>query len=240
MNKIISWIKGKAVKTTQVIMAHCLYIMAAFYNLTIRVRFIGKDKVENVKKDGKPVLYAIWHGAGYFPMWCLRNKDITLYTSFARTRKKGLTGLTKFKRDMWHKGFRMLGFRTIDAVRYGATETGGVKRFVGELAAGHSGMIAVDGPNGPHMKAKPGAAYLAGKTGAVIIPVASYATRKRIRAKQWDKLFVPGLFAKGAVVFGDPVEVPADADENMIQKVTRRLEETLNALTRQAEVAAEA
>jgi lysophospholipid acyltransferase (LPLAT)-like uncharacterized protein len=141
---------------------------------------------------------------------------------------------------MWLRAFKFLGYNIVDASLYGNTETTGVIKFLEEIKHGSDGIIAVDGPKGPMCKAKKGAIYLAKKTGAVIVPVAAEAAKKTVRTNQWDKLFIPKLFSKGVLVFGSPIRVPQDADDNAISRFTLRLQENLNSLTCQAQALARA
>jgi lysophospholipid acyltransferase (LPLAT)-like uncharacterized protein len=238
MKNFIKAIKKEILNTFQMVAGGALYVFSHIYNSSIKVKCLGYENVEEIKKQGKNVIFAFWHGAAYLPVWCLRKRNICVYTSIYRTGPDRPSSLKFFKRATWLKGFRLIGYRILDAARYGDTETRGVIRFIKEIRSGMDGIIAVDGPKGPRYKAKDGAAYLAGKTGAVIIPVGAVATRKRIRRNQWDHLVIPRPFSRGALVFGSPVEVPERADEVTIKATTFRLEEELRAAMRKAMAAA--
>lgn len=211
-----------------------LYLISLPYGASLRVKLINQDRLDELKNQGNNVILAFWHGAGFLPVWCLRNRRICLYSSILRSKEEQPSRLTQFKRRTWLKAFSLLGYKIVDASLYGNTETRGVIKFMEEIKNGHDAAIAVDGPNGPIYHAKEGAVYLAKKTGAVILPVAAEAVSKKIKNDQWDKLFIPRLFSKAALLFGEPIKVSCDADENIIHNLTLKLQDSLNNLTDQA------
>ncbi len=91
---------------------------------------------------------------------------------------------------------------------------------------GHVG-ITPDGPRGPARKAADGTIALARASQATIIPVAWSTTRMR-RLDTWDRLAIPGWFTSGIQCWGEPFDVPEDAD---IEHLTRELEDRINTIT---------
>ncbi len=89
-----------------------------------------------------------------------------------------------------------------------------------------------DGPRGPREEAGLGPIRIAQLTNTpIILWGVSAAPSKRM--KTWDRLVLPGLFSKGAVVFSGPMEVPRSGDaeqlrhelETRLRDVTRRADE---------------
>jgi hypothetical protein len=116
----------------------------------------------------------------------------------------------------------------------GSTGRGGhgaIRASRAALANGAVVVITPDGPRGPPMQAAPGAIRLARLSGAMIVPV-SYATRRRVFLKTWDRFMVPLPFGTGAFVCGAPMSVPDSEDE---EAARRRLESALNAAVREAD-----
>jgi lysophospholipid acyltransferase (LPLAT)-like uncharacterized protein len=95
---------------------------------------------------------------------------------------------------------------------------------------GHVG-ITPDGPRGPARKAADGAVALAKNSRAVIIPVA-WSTSRMKRLDTWDRLAIPGWFSRGIQCWGEPFNVPADAN---LERLTHQLEDRLNAITATAD-----
>ena len=88
-----------------------------------------------------------------------------------------------------------------------------------------------DGPRGPREEAGLGPIRIAQLTNTPIILWGVSAAPSK-RAKTWDRLVLPGLFAKGAVVFAGPMEVPRSADGEELRK---ELEQRLRDVTRRAD-----
>ena len=95
--------------------------------------------------------------------------------------------------------------------------------------------MTADLPPGPARKAGDGIVMLARLSGRPIVPVAA-TTRARIQLNNWDKFTINLPFSKGALVWGEPIYVPRDADPEMLEEVRRRVEEELNAVSEEAEI----
>ena len=103
----------------------------------------------------------------------------------------------------------------IDAVA-GSSRRGGREALRGlvRLAEGDGASVGItpDGPRGPRMRAGDGALTLARLSGAAILPAAVSVSR-RIVLNTWDRLIIALPFSRGAMVWGDPIVVPRDADD---------------------------
>ena len=88
-----------------------------------------------------------------------------------------------------------------------------------------------DGPRGPRRIASPGAVTLAQRTGAAIVPYA-ISTRPAPRLDTWDRFIVPLPFARGAIVFGPPIDCPRGAS---LDQLCEALQSGMDAATRRAE-----
>ena len=77
----------------------------------------------------------------------------------------------------------------------GATAT----KLSAVLKEGYNLMLAVDGPNGPLYKIKPGIFFLAKRTKKQIIPIGVAASKKLTLFFRWDKYFIPLPFSTVAI-----------------------------------------
>ena len=88
-------------------------------------------------------------------------------------------------------------------------------------------MIA-DVPKGVPRDAGYGIVTLARISGRPILPSAAVTSRRHVVASSWDKTTVPLPFGRMAVVVGEPIHVPVDADEALMEEkrieVTRAIE----------------
>ena len=78
-----------------------------------------------------------------------------------------------------------------------------------------------------------GIVMLARDSGRPIYPVA-LATSRRYVLHNWDRTTINLPFSRGAAVCGEPVHVPADATDEMLEPCRRQVEDNLNAATERA------
>ena len=201
------------------------------FESTIDIRVWGLDKVRLAKRAGERPLLVIWHGKGFIPIAYFHGEDLCLYASHSRDPHYG--GLQKAFRGLTLRMIQRLGYRVLDASEL-SSESRGVIKYIHLLRQGGGGAIAADGPGGPVYQAKPGACFLAKKTGTVLIPVGA-AISAGGRLDQWDHFEVPRLFSRAAIVVEEPIHVAEDADEEQLERQRLQLEEALNRANRLAE-----
>lgn len=126
-----------------------------------------------------------------------------------------------------------LGFATVagSSRRGGATALRAITRL---LAEGISIGFTPDGPRGPGMRAKLGPIKAAQLAGVPIVP-ASYGVSRRRLFRSWDRFCLALPFSRGALVWGEPIVVPRDADEAELERLRRLLEDRLNQATAEAD-----
>lgn len=195
-----------------------LFWLAYLYFGYIGYSFKWKKKI-NFKPEIKPCIYAIWHGQQYSLLNFLKHqyrKNINILISNSNDGE----GITR--------ACHRLGFSVIR----GSHKRGGSKaarQLVKALKRGENVAYTVDGPKGPIYKVKEGIIRIAQMSGAPIIPISSTGGLA-YRANSWDDYEMPLPFAKPVSVFGDPIYVPRDADENEIERIRKLLEDELIAL----------
>lgn len=90
------------------------------------------------------------------------------------------------------------------------------------------GMIA-DIAHGTAREAGEGIILLAKISGRPIMPAAYCFSRQYILQKSWDKTAIPLPFGRSVACLGEPVSVPADADEEVLEQKRQELTASLNA-----------
>ena len=103
----------------------------------------------------------------------------------------------------------------IHAVRGTAGGHSGAQALVKMIRAVKDGWdlgITVDGPRGPRQQVKAGVLAVSRKTGAWVVPVC-VAYQKAWKLRTWDEMLVPKPFSEVVVRYGEPFQVPRDADE---------------------------
>ena len=86
----------------------------------------------------------------------------------------------------------------------------------------------------PRMRAKPGPIKAAQLAGVPILPVA-FGIRRRRTFQSWDHLCLAFPFSQGAIVWGQPITVPRDADKDELERLRLLLEDRLNQVTTEAD-----
>ena len=126
------------------------------------------------------------------------------------------------------------GFRVVrgSSSRGASTALRALARLLREEGA-EVGLVP-DGPRGPRYVAPAGAGQLAKLGQASLVPLGFGASRASVLAS-WDEFVIPHPFARVAVVFGEPLVVPPDADRATLEAARARLEEALPRLTVEAD-----
>jgi lysophospholipid acyltransferase (LPLAT)-like uncharacterized protein len=117
---------------------------------------------------------------------------------------------------------------------------GGVTAFMSMLTALEdkwSMALTADVPKVSRV-AGTGIVKLAQMSGRPIYPVA-VATSRRITLNSWDRAVVSLPFSRGAIVAGEPIMVPGDADAGALERARLAVEQRLNAVTERAYAIAE-
>ena len=200
--------------------------LAAFYVWLVRVTsswtFENETATEQAWSGETPVIIAFWHNRLFLMPYCWRSREPIhmLISSHA-------DGRLIAKTVKWH------GISTVS----GSSSKGGtdaLREMVRLLKDGVSVGITPDGPRGPRMHASSGAVALARLSGAAIVPAAAATGRRRVLST-WDRLIVPLPFSRGACVWGDPIVVPREADEDSLERIRRQLEDSLIAVSNRAD-----
>ncbi|HEV7590515.1 MAG TPA: lysophospholipid acyltransferase family protein [Longimicrobium sp.] len=189
---------------------------------TCRYQREGVEHYDQFWRQGKPVIFTLWHGR------------LLPCTHFHR--QQGVVTLISQHRDGEYitRVVRRWGFT---AVR-GSTTRGGLdalRELIQHVRAGRSLAITPDGPKGPREKMKPGPVLIAQRTGAPIIPVVSGASRASY-VGGWDRFMIPHPFARLRIAYGEPVFVPRRAGEAEIQAIMDDVERRLGELMKRVDV----
>lgn len=172
--------------------------------------------------EGKPFILAFWHGRLLMMPYCWDLKK-TIHMLISQHRDGQLIA-----RTVGHFGIQTAAG---SSTRGG---TGALRTMLKALKAGEYVGITPDGPKGPRMRASDGVVQIARMSGVPVIP-ATYAVRRRKVLGSWDRFVVAWPFSRGVIVWGDPVEVPRDADTDAIEAARCAVEDGLNAITEEAD-----
>ena len=113
----------------------------------------------------------------------------------------------------------------------------GFKGMIESLADGCNMALTADVPKISRV-AGLGIIKLAQISGRPIFPI-SLATSRRIVLDNWDRSEINLPFGRGAIVIGDPIRVPTDADAQTLEQRRGELETALNAASDRAHLLAD-
>lgn len=188
---------------------------------SLRLTVENEAEVQRRIAAGEGQILITWHGRNVIPLLHLRHKGVVIIISPSRDG------------EIQYRTFRRFG---CDAVR-GSTGRNASKVTIAalrKLREGRTLALAPDGPRGPACVVQPGTLYLALKSGCPVIPAGVSAHPAR-SLKSWDAFLVPNLFARAAIVFGEPIYVPEDVDAGWLQNKAVELSGTVNGLQAHAD-----
>ena len=184
---------------------------------TLRLTVQGTEPLLPAWAQGRPLIYAVWHGRILMVPWLNAHMR-------RRLRARPIRALASRSRD-GEMIARFAGRFGIETVR-GSSSRGGadaMRALVGALRGEADVAVVPDGPRGPRERAQMGVVAVAALTGAPIVPFA-FSARPAIRLRTWDAFLIPAPFARAAAVFGAPLTIArADARADALAAVDRAL-----------------
>ncbi len=216
---------GKKILKSDTVRRALCWIISVFLRLvynTSRWQHCEDEFLKPLVDKGEPFIIALWHNRVVMMPYAWRNpKPISIFTSDHRDGR--LVAYT-------------MGWFGFDAV-FGSThrtEMKTIRRIVRSLKSGTLLGITPDGPRGPRMRLKPGVVAMAKLANVPIIPV-TYSCSRRVVLDTWDNLIVPLPFTKGVFLWGEPITLPPNANDEDLERVRTLLEQRMWDLSREAD-----
>lgn len=184
---------------------------------TMRLSFVRQEILATVHREG-PYILAFWHARFVMMPFCYPGDRMMVLHSEHRDAQL-LVGMMK-----------RFGF----AQAWGSSTRGGARGLRGMLRGLKEGFdvgITPDGPKGPPRRVHPGVLSLSRLSRRPIIPV-SFSARRHRRLSSWDQTMLPFPFSQGVFVYGEPLFVARDEDEEL---AAVRLQQALDELNREAD-----
>jgi lysophospholipid acyltransferase (LPLAT)-like uncharacterized protein len=130
-----------------------------------RIRYDGRERLEELKRQGVPYILAFWHGRLFLMPYCYPGERIAILISEHRDG------------ELISRTMQRFGFATArgSSTRKGAL---GLREVLRRLGAGFDAAITPDGPRGPREVVQGGVIAAARLSGAPIIPVAFSCSKK--------------------------------------------------------------
>jgi len=195
--------------------------------LTNRFSFDPPD-VHDIVEPQMPAIFAFWHGQHFMTPF-IKSKEIHRAKVLISRHRDGEFNAIAAER---------LGIGTIrgsgdhGSAFYRKGGVGAFKEMMRALAENYNVALTADVPKRSRI-AGLGIIMLARESGRPIMPFAM-ATSRFLRLKNWDRTTINLPFGRGALVGGEIIMVPSDADAETMEELRARLEATLNDATRRA------
>lgn len=174
-------------------------------------------EVNHPKTDS--CLYALWH-RNQCAIYGLKDKPTV--SVLVSKSKDG---------DVVANGIKPMGFKLVRGSkgRRGAVEAS--MQMIEVLKNGERAAMMVDGPRGPAGVVKDGVIKIAKLSGKPIVPMCWYSSNFNwIKLPSWDGLRMPILDVRLINLYGEPIYVPEDADEEAIEAARQKLQASLEDL----------
>ncbi len=190
--------------------------------MTVRLKVYNRELIDKIKRDGKQIIFAFYHQELFLFIHYInhyRYNRVAILTSPSRDGDIAEALLRRFN---------------FDIVR-GSSRRGGLRGMIESIRALKNGAdvaFAIDGPTGPPRQTKPGIFLMSQRTGALIVPISSWAV-PNFKLSTWDRTLIPLPFSKGAIVFGEPIE-PKNFVKDDIETVSQRFQKVLDDVSARA------
>ena len=206
------------------------FLAAEYLRLVWRTNKFSFDppEVYEIVEPQQPAIFAFWHGQHFM-------------TPFIKTKEshRGKVLISQHRDGEYNAiAAEWLGIGTIrGSGDHGSAfhRKGGVgafKEMVRALEDNYNIALTADVPKRSRV-AGLGIIMLARESGRPIMPFAM-ATSRFVRLHNWDRTTINLPFGRGALVGGEIIVVPPDADAETMEDLRARLEATLNDATRRA------
>ena len=218
-NPIFQFVVGRAIG---------LYML--FVGVTTRWTRVNQAAIEPFLRGEGKMVGCIWHGRFTLihKMWKFGPGIPPARMLISRSREGGLVAHVS----------RTVGAEVIrgSAAKRGQQKGGleALREMARHLDGGGVMGMTPDGPRGPRMRAKRGPVQLAKIAGASLVPI-TWATSNRFVFDSWDKFILPLPFGRGALIWGDPIPVPEDADAAAMDVIRLKLETEMNRICAEAD-----
>lgn len=186
-----------------------------------RTTVLGDKQYEELRSWKKPVIILIWHGRIFLAPYFFRRRGIMPLVSPSEDGEVIAQIVARW-------GYKALRGSSSHSIIRAWNE---MKK---ELENGGELIIVPDGPRGPERKMKPGALRLAKETGAYLVPF-TFSSSKRKTLKSWDSFLIPMPFTKFVAVFGKPISVDPNINNEELEQKLLELEEYMNRLDQKAD-----
>jgi len=199
------------------------FLVAGYLKLVQRTNRFVMEPADAYDRIGPqmPVIAAMWHGQHFMIHFAKRSQDRA--ASLVSRSPDGEFNAIAL-RHLGVRAIRGSGARGRDIRKKGGVQA--MRAMLRALGDGEMVVLTADIPKISRVCGE-GIVTLAQLSGRPIVPVA-VVTSRRIDFNSWDKASIGLPFGRGAMVLGDPIPVPRDADAQSQEALRRQVERELD------------
>lgn len=206
-------------------------LIAAYIRLvqaSLRWQIVGAANRDRLFANKTAFIFAFWHGRLLMmpPAW---PKGQPFRMLISRHRDGEIIA-----RTVGHFGISTVRGSTS---REGRSDKGGasaLRELVRAVRQGESIGVTPDGPRGPRMRVSDGLVAIARATGVPLVPV-TYAASGASTLGSWDRFQLPRPFGRGVFIWGEPFNIPRDAEAEEIERLRAEFERIMIAQSKEAD-----
>jgi lysophospholipid acyltransferase (LPLAT)-like uncharacterized protein len=201
------------------------FLVAGYLKLVRRTNRFVMEPADAYDRIGPqmPVIAAMWHGQHFMIHFAKRPQDRAA-SLVSRSGDGEFNAIAL--RHLGVRAIRGSGARGRDIRKKGGVQA--MRAMLRALGDGEMVVLTADIPKIARVCGE-GVVTLAQLSGRPIVPVA-VVTSRRMDFSSWDKASIGLPFGRGAMVLGDPIPVPRDADAQALEALRRQLERELDAV----------
>jgi len=205
------------------------FLVAGYLKLVQRTNRFVMEPADAYDRIGPqmPVIAAMWHGQHFMIHFAKRPQDRAA-SLVSRSGDGEFNAIAL--RHLGIRAIRGSGARGRDIRKKGGVQA--MRSMLKALAGGEMVVMTADIPKISRVCGQ-GIVTLAQMSGRPIVPVA-VVTSRRIDFNSWDKASIGLPFGRGAMVLGEPVHVPRDADADALETFRQQVERELDAVHERA------
>ncbi|WP_040638730.1 lysophospholipid acyltransferase family protein [Microvirga lotononidis] len=197
------------------------FVVAGYLKFVQRTNRFVMEPADAYERIEMPVIAAMWHGQHFMIHFAKRPQDRA--ASLVSRSGDGEFNAVAL-RHLGVRAIRGSGARGRDIRKKGGAQA--MRSMLRALSDGEMVVMTADIPKISRICGQ-GIVTLAQLSGRPIVPVA-VVTSRRIDFDSWDKASIGLPFGRGAMVLGEPVHVPRDADEPTLESLRKCVERELD------------
>ena len=203
------------------------YALIYLVSKTLRLREEGKDIERGLEREGKPIIYAFWHGRLFYCPYYYKTRSPHPVSHYKILVSPSVDG------EIIARTLSLFGYGVARGSSYKSARRG-LMELRKSVEEGFSAVLIADGSRGPAYHAQPGSLMLSKLTGRPVLPF-TVSFSKHWTMKSWDKMMIPKPFSEVVIIYGAPVSVPGDCDAATLEEKRSELERTLRGITERAD-----